>query len=258
MVREFEEKQGGQEEKILLAQGMHDSHSTGYQGEFLGSSSHLPGKGIYKAGEDLQGGGIIVDIERADANSCKITLNNSAKLHFHNDHIEKIERPDGSTFEMKYKDGGGLQQITTPAGDTFVHKDGHWYSEDGKKTDRNFGTNQWGSVFESSYKDNGPAAIYYPDGTSVSGHYGHTADGTYSTIDKIEKLGQLLVACQYDKDHALKQFKLGSGEEWTKQGPMKWKSNKGETFEGNFYFEKGRQLRRSDRAGQIDYSFSPY
>lgn len=255
MVRENRSESSAKEdEKILLAQGF-DSSTTGPQWDV---DSRSRGSGLYQVGHDLKGNGCITKIDRTDEHTCTITLESAAKLNFKNNHIVRVERPDGSTFEMHHGENGALKGIKLPSGDSFERKDGHWYSADGAKTDRIFDSNIYGSVWEGRATDDTAGILHYPDGTSVSGHFIHVGDRTSPAITKIEHLGKTLIECHHDEEGYLKDFKLNSGEHWQRQGPMKWKSSAGAAFEGSFYFDYGRHLRRKDVDGHQDVQFKPF
>lgn len=246
------------DERVLVAQAF-DSQSTGYQGEQLNKAAFpIQGTGMYQLGADLEGNGRITQIDRESASNCTVTLDNKAKLNFCSDHIVKIECPNGSTYELKHDDEGGLSEVKMLNGEILKHKDGHWYTEDGKKTDRQFDMKKVGTLLEWSSKDENVGTYHYPNGTSISGRIFHLKDRSNTAITKVERFGHMLAECGHDDEGYYNRIKLQSGEEWKKQGPMLWKSNSGDVYEGTFYFEDGRHLRRRDIHGNRDSFYKPF
>lgn len=224
------------------------------------SDEGVKGIGLYQVGEDLRGNGPITKIEPGSGRDgfTKITLDNQSYLVFQHDHIVKIGRPDNTSYEMKFAENGALEEIKTPTEESYVRLGKEWHRKDGTPTNKNFDINIYGSIVEWTGRNGSDATIHYPDGFSVSGetvsHEGHTRP----VITRVERFGHVLAACGHDREGFMNDLKLESGEHWTRKGPMKWKSESGQRFNGSFYFDKGRHLRRKDVDGVLDKKFKPF
>lgn len=218
--------------------------------------SPIEGTGLYQVGNDLKGNGRITRIERSDPHTCTITLDNQAKLKFHNDHIVNVERSDGSSYKMTHLENGALKEIIMPSGEKFERHGEEFLSQNGRQ--KFFEVNRFGSVYESASKDADVATIHYPDETSVTGHVIRFQDKIRPVITKVEHKGKVLAECNYNNEGFLSDIQLHSGESWTLTGPMQWKSNAGGAWNGSFYFEEGRHLCRKDVEGERDHLFKPF